>query len=178
MKPLIQALARNNMWSNHRLLQACGGLTQAEFEAVRVGFFPSLQRTLNHILVVDRYYLDGLTGAGRGLAIFDNALPCALFADLAAAQKAADAHLLRFCNGLDDPTLESIVTFDRGERGIQRDPVHAVLTHLFVHQIHHRGQAHAMLSGTRVKPPQLDEFFLSGDAPLRAREMQELGLPG
>ena len=49
-----------------------------------------------------------------------------------------------------------------------------VLAHLFVHQIHHRGQAHAMLSDTDVAPPQLDEFFLAQDAPLRADDLREL----
>ena len=39
----------------------------------------------------------------------------------------------------------------------------AILAHLFQHQIHHRGQAHAMLAGTAVPPPQLDEFFLDYD---------------
>jgi hypothetical protein len=34
-----------------------------------------------------------------------------------------------------------------------------------------------MLAGTSVKPPQLDDFFLAGDAPLRAAELAELGLP-
>jgi len=31
---------------------------------------------------------------------------------------------------------------------VQREPLVRVLAHLFQHQIHHRGQAHAMLSGT------------------------------
>ena len=51
-----------------------------------------------------------------------------------------------------------------------------MLAHLFVHQIHHRGQVHAMLSGTGVAPPQLDEFFLSQDAALRRPELAALGL--
>ncbi|MGL1143213.1 hypothetical protein ACSTLN_23785 [Vibrio parahaemolyticus] len=46
---------------------------------------------------------------------------------------------------------------------------------MFQHQIHHRGQAHAMLAGTPVAPPQLDEFFCAGDAPLRATDLAELG---
>ena len=50
-----------------------------------------------------------------------------------------------------------------------------LLLHLFQHQIHHRGQAHAMLSDTSVRPPQLDEFFSVGEAPLRAAEFAELG---
>ena len=33
-----------------------------------------------------------------------------------------------------------------------------------------------MLSGTVVKPPQLDEFFLAEEAPLRAEELAALGL--
>jgi uncharacterized damage-inducible protein DinB len=48
------------------------------------------------------------------------------------------------------------------------------LPHVFVHQIHHRGQAHAMLSGTTAAPPQLDEFFLAADAPLRELDLHEL----
>ena len=32
-----------------------------------------------------------------------------------------------------------------------------------------------MLSATAVSPPQLDEFFAAGEAPLRAIEFAELG---
>ena len=42
-------------------------------------------------------------------------------------------------------------------------------------QIQHRRHAHAMLAGTSVKPPQLDEFFCEGEAGLRARDFAELG---
>ena len=35
--------------------------------------------------------------------------------------------------------------------------------------------ADAMLSGTSVRPPQLDEFFSGREAPLRAEEFAELG---
>jgi len=50
-----------------------------------------------------------------------------------------------------------------------------VLQHLFMHQTHHRGQAHAMLSGTPAPPPQLDEFLLASDAPLREADLRGLG---
>ncbi len=32
-----------------------------------------------------------------------------------------------------------------------------------------------MLSATEIRPPQLDEFFSAGEAPLRAVEFAELG---
>lgn len=163
-------LARNNAWSNRRLHAACADLSAAEFAAPRAGFFPSLAATLNHILVVDRYYLDGLEGGGRGLAELAHPLPFPAHAELAAAQRECDERLIRFCDSLAPDDLERRVTLNRGDDGLTSEPVRAVLAHLFVHQIHHRGQAHAMLSSTRVAPPQLDEFFLDYDRPRRAGE--------
>ncbi|HYT95822.1 MAG TPA: DinB family protein, partial [Casimicrobiaceae bacterium] len=46
-------MAYNNAWANHRLLTACNKLSQADFEAQRTSFFPSLKATLNHIVTVD-----------------------------------------------------------------------------------------------------------------------------
>ena len=50
-----------------------------------------------------------------------------------------------------------------------------MLAHLFMHQTHHRGQVHAMLAGTAVKPPQLDEFLMPSDAEYRVADMRDLG---
>jgi uncharacterized damage-inducible protein DinB len=38
----------------------------------------------------------------------------------------------------------------------QEQLLREVLAHLFNHQTHHRGQAHAMLSSTKLAPPSLD----------------------
>ena len=160
---LLRRQARNNAWSNHRLLTACERLASGEFEATRVSFFPSIQKTLNHILIVDWYYLDGLEQGGRGPAVYADELPFPRLADLAAAQRACDQRLMRFCDDLGEADLVRSLALDRGEHGVTHESVHAVLSHLFAHQIHHRGQVHAMLAGTTVPPPQLDEFFLDFD---------------
>lgn len=167
-------MARNNAWSNERLLSACLGLDDAEFAATRTSFFPSLQRTLNHNLAVDRYYLDALEGHSTYPDGAEDEILHASAAELHTAQRAEDSRLLGFCRGLTDERLGDIVVIDRGPAGLFREAVGATLAHLFVHQIHHRGQAHAMLAGTRVPPPQLDEFFLAGDAPRRAGELAAL----
>ena len=75
---------------------------------------------------------------------------------------------------LTDVTCNAVTDMDRG-RHVQRDRAAHVLAHLFMHQNHHRGQVHAMLSSTGVAPPQLDEFLMPSDAPLRAADMAELG---
>jgi uncharacterized damage-inducible protein DinB len=64
---------------------------------------------------------------------------------------------------------------DRGEGKVQRDRAGHVLAHVFMHQTHHRGQVHSMLSGTAVKPPQLDEFLMPSDARFRVSDMAALG---
>ena len=170
----LRAMAYNNAWANHRLLTACARLTQAEFEATRTGFFPSIRATLNHILVVDWFYVDALEGGSLGPDAWANQSPCASVHDLQQAQTAVDRRLINWCEALDDAGPDRIVHVHRGTR-VQHERADRLLLHLFQHQIHHRGQAHAMLSATLVAPPQLDEFFSVGEAPLRAAEFAELG---
>lgn len=70
-----------NLWSNHRLLKVCAELTQEEFMAERTSFFPSIWQTLNHINIVDAFYIDALEGGTLGLAAFDDETPYASIAD-------------------------------------------------------------------------------------------------
>lgn len=169
-----RAMAYNNAWANHRLLTACATLSQDELVARRVGFFPSLRATLNHILIIDRFYVDAMEGGTLGPAAWAEREPCATAAALQQAQAGMDRRLLAIVNGLDEAGLGRIVAVHRGTR-IQRERMDRLLLHLFQHQIHHRGQAHAMLSGTSSPPPQLDEFFPADEAPLRAAEFEALG---
>ena len=172
----FRAMARNNAWSNHRLLTACAGLSPADYKARRISFFPSIHLTLNHILIVDWYYVDALEGAGGGPALYADPEPCADFAALDRAQRAVDRRLVAWCDGLDAAGLGASVTLVRSSDARYQERAADVLAHLLIHQIHHRGQVHAMLSGTAVAPPQLDEFFLAQDAPLRRAELDRLGL--
>lgn len=170
----LRAMAYNNAWANHRLLAACAGLTQAEFEAPRTGFFPSIQATLNHILIIDRFYVDALEGGTLGPAAWADPIPFPTVSDLRPAQAAIDHRLIAWCEALDEAGADRIIRVHRGTR-VQTERADRLLLHLFQHQIHHRGQAHAMLSGTGVPPPQLDEFFSIAEGPRRANEFDELG---
>ena len=170
----LRAMAYNNAWANHRLLTACARLTQAEFEAPRMGFFPSIQATLNHILIIDRFYVDALEGGTLGPAAWADPVPCPTVSDLRPAQAAVDRRLIAWCEALDELGIDRIIRVHRGTH-VQTERTDRLLLHLFQHQIHHRGQAHAMLSSTPVAPPQLDEFFSVAEEPLRANEFSQLG---
>ncbi len=175
-------MACNNAWANDRLLNACGRLSQADFVATRASFFPSLKATLNHILTVDWYYVDALERAFRGeppntesSRFFTPEEPFDRCAELQQAQLKTDRRLMDACATLTEAQLVMPVPVQR-RAGIQTENATRLLAHLFQHQIHHRGQAHAMLAGTQVKPPQLDEFFCANEAHLRAAELAEIGL--
>ena len=172
----FRACAGNNRWSNDRLWRAVLALAPDEFSAPRTGFFPSIGQTLNHILQIDLYYLDLLVEGGGGLELVERFVPFADPAALARAQTRMDEDLIAFCGRLSADDLERQVPTDRGEKGMVPERIGDLLAHLFMHQTHHRGQVHAMLSGTSVKPPQLDEFFLDFDLPLRRAEIERLGL--
>ena len=171
---MFRKLAYNNALANNRLLAACATLKPGEFEATRTSFFPSIKSTLNHILPVDWFYVDGMEGGTLGLRAFEVDEPFDDVASLAQAQAKVDQRLVALCEALTPEGLVSTVSLHRGDR-IQKERMEDVLAHLFQHQTHHRGQAHAMLSGTPVKPPQLDEFIVGDDAKARKDEMDALG---
>ena len=66
----------------------------------RTAFFPTIRLTLNHILIVDWYYMDALEGGEAGYDLRDEDEPFTELPALAAAQAAADRRLVAFCDTL------------------------------------------------------------------------------
>lgn len=170
----LRTLARANRLANHRLHAACLQLTDAEFKAPRVNFFPSPRETLNHILIVDWYYIAALHGEQNMRDAFRSETQFDTMPVLAAAQVVSDERLIAWCDAAGEGALDATIEMIRSDH-VQRDRAQHVLMHLMTHQIHHRGQVHAMLAGTRVAPPQLDEFLMPSEAHLRTQDMAVLG---
>lgn len=167
---IFQRMAQNNAWANRVLLRACARLSEAEYLAERSGFFPSIALTLNHIWEVDRYYLSTLQGIDIRYDSRKEGLHFDSFAELRDAQSQEDRRFIEICNGLEHADLERRVRFVRPGNEIFDEELPAIIAHLAQHQVHHRGQVHAMLSSTSVAPPQLDDFYLDyGADPLALR---------
>ncbi|HWA47079.1 MAG TPA: DinB family protein [Dongiaceae bacterium] len=165
MKANFRRLAAYNRWANQTLYEAAGQLSAASFAAPRVGFFPSLSKTLNHILVGDTVWMGRLEGTGApGITALDQTLH-ATFAPLAQARAAMDERIVRFADGLTDERLGETLSYRSMAGTPNQAAIDQVLTHVFNHQTHHRGQAHAMLSSTEVTPPVLDLIYFLSDHP-------------
>lgn len=167
--------ARASRLANHRLHTSMAAMGDAEFGAPRTGFFPSLAATLNHVLVVDIFYIAALYREHDMREQWRRFVPCTGVAGLTECQQVSDERLIALLDRFDDTALDADVFMDRAPSPSRTDRAGHVLAHLFMHQTHHRGQAHAMLSSTGIEPPQLDDFLLPSDAPYRSDDLKAMG---
>jgi len=156
MLSVFRQLAEYNSWANARLYDAALALPEELYRADTGVFFRSLHGTLNHLLLTDRLWLTRLTRVGEQPKRLDDIL----YEDrieLARARLAEDARLIALVSGYDDVMLSRPHAYQTTSGMPQEQPLSDILLHLFNHQTHHRGQAHACLSiTTKQEPPLLD----------------------
>ncbi|WP_279483263.1 DinB family protein [Aureimonas sp. SK2] len=150
------ALAAYNRWANGRLYGAAEALTSEQFHADRGVFFRSLSGTLNHLLCADRIWLRRLTGSGDA----PDRLDAILFEDLeplSRARRAEDERLEDYVMGLTEADLAATFRYSPITRpGVIEGRIGPTLLHVFNHQAHHRGQAHAVITGFGHGGPSMD----------------------
>lgn len=148
-----------NAWANGRLYDAAARLSDADYRADRGVFFRSMHGTLNHLLATDRIWMRRFTGSGDAPDRLDAILHDD-FAGLRAAREAEDRRIIDWIGGLDAAALAGSIRYRRvssPEEFVQ--PLSPALDHWFNHQAHHRGQAHALLTGLGQAAPELDLLY-------------------
>jgi uncharacterized damage-inducible protein DinB len=158
MKAHFERMARYNRWANRRLYGAVAQLEPEEIHAPRSGFFPSIAKTLNHMVVTDRIWMGRFLGKLSDHKRLDEA-PYDDFAELTAAREAEDQRIIAFFKDLPQARIDSVFDYQNTAGDPKSSEMLPVLAHFFNHQAHHRGQAHGMLSSTRVAPPSLDLVY-------------------
>jgi uncharacterized damage-inducible protein DinB len=146
MKPHFQMMAGYNRWANERLYEAAQWLPDREYRNNRGAFFGSVHGTLNHLLVTDRIWMQRLSGTGTAPQRLDEIL----FDDFAALQEARiaeDNRIVAYVDGLgEDEIVAGIVYRTITSPREMKQTRGSGLAHLFNHQTHHRGQAHALIT--------------------------------
>ena len=94
----LRIQAHANRLANGRLHASMAALSHVELHAPRTSFFPSLIATLNHILMVDQYYILALRGAPVQTTHWDTFVSDDDLHTLAQRQRASDERLIDFCN--------------------------------------------------------------------------------
>lgn len=139
-------MAEYNQWMNERLYAACDTLEDAERKKDRSAFFGSIHRTLNHILYGDLAFMSRFTGIPDvvpelGVDLHED------FQELWATRSTLDGRILDWAQSLSRSWLCEELTYESKVDGITRTVSRWILvTHMFNHETHHRGQVTTLLS--------------------------------
>ncbi len=159
MKSHFVMMANYNEWANARLFRMARTLEDALYRKNAGAYFRSLHGTLNHLLVADRIWMRRLTGTGSHPEKLDEIL----FEDLPslhAARVVEDKRIITFVQSLDEPAFEEMCEYRTLNGTPYRQRRREILAHLFNHETHHRGQAHAILTGSGVTEPEPLDLLL------------------
>jgi uncharacterized damage-inducible protein DinB len=141
-----QLMAQYNEWMNSRLYALCASLSDAELHKDRGAFFKSIYGTLTHIAYGDLAYLSRFTGSPSVIPDLSADL-FGTFGDLRAERAALDNRILVWADSLTSTWLAEPLTYTSKIDGKTRTvPKWVLVTHMFNHQTHHRGQVTTLLS--------------------------------
>jgi uncharacterized damage-inducible protein DinB len=154
----VQRMARYNRWQNQNLYGVADRLSDAERRRERGAFFGSIHKTLSHLLWADRIWL-GRFGAAAPVTVGipDSVALYPEWEGLKRERAAFDETIVGWADRLDPAWLASDLTFFSlgGKREVTQ-PKWLLVTHLFNHQTHHRGQVHCMLTQAGGRPHDTD----------------------
>ena len=158
----VQRMARYNHWQNQNLYGAADVLSDAERRRERGAFFGSIHATLNHLLWADRIWMSRLAGTPpptggipESISLYDD------WGDLKRERASFDAVMLDWAGRLDSAALAGDLRwYSNAMKAQLSQPKWLLVTHMFNHQTHHRGQVHCMLTQAGGKPSDTDLPFM------------------
>jgi uncharacterized damage-inducible protein DinB len=157
-----RVMAAYNTEMNRRFYTAAAGLTDAARRQQRGAFFGSLHGTLCHLLWADTVWLCRFEGRPLpAVSLAESPAMVEAFAGLRQAREAQDAAIEAWAATLTQAGLDRDLTYFSGAVGREMTkPMALLASHLFNHQTHHRGQAHALLTASGVDPGATDLPFV------------------
>ena len=158
----IQRMARYNRWQNDNLYGVADRLPDDDRRRDRGAFFGSIHKTLNHLLWGDTAWMSRFTDVPKSVStIRESTTLFDAWDDLKRGRTAMDAKILAWADTVDPAWLATDYTwFSAAAQHEVTKPVWQLVTHMFNHQTHHRGQVHAMLTQAGGKPSDTDLFLM------------------
>lgn len=155
----LMQLSRYNRIANRALYEACGELSESEFMQAPASGADSVFFILNHILIVDRDWMNRFTGeevenAPRGTLLHQT------WADLEADRIREDERIEEFVEDIHIAFLSTRFRYKDAGGVFHQDPADRLVVHMFLNQIHHRSHVLQALAHAGHEPPELDFHIL------------------
>jgi uncharacterized damage-inducible protein DinB len=146
-----QLMAAYNRWMNRKLYDVCAEIPDDRRREDLGAFFKSIHGTLNHILLADYIWMDRFNDQPRRYKLGDEIH--ADFEELRTAREEMDGNILDWVETLTDKWLEEPLQWVSGIDGKTRRVMRRILvTHMFNHQTHHRGQLTTLITQLGYEP--------------------------
>ncbi|MGH7067414.1 MAG: DinB family protein [Acetobacteraceae bacterium] len=157
----VRTMAAYNRAMNERLYGAAARLTDAERRREQGAFFGSIHGTLSHLLWGDSIWLSRFSDWPKpAVPLKESPRIIEDFAELARHREKLDAAISAWAQAMDEAWLAADQTWVNSA-GHQRTAPRALLvTHMFNHQTHHRGQAHALITRAGEKTGDTDLMII------------------
>ena len=162
----IQLMARYNRWQNENLYNTADKLTDAQRREDRGAHFGSVHKTLTHLVWADQNWMSRFTG--KPAPWFDygaqpwpksprESVNLELDWDELKRQRAAfDETIIAWAETVDPAWLAQVFSWLHSSGRQNSQPYWVLVTHMFNHQTHHRGQVHGLLTGLGAVPDDTD----------------------
>ncbi len=160
----MKLMAAYNRWQNQSHYRAASSLSEAARQEPRGAFFGSIHATLSHILWGDQIWMSRFAGtpAPKASGIPDSGNHYQ-WSELMVERPAFDQVIIDWAANLDPAWLKGDLTWYSGAVGREvSKPKWLLVTHMFNHQTHHRGQVHAMLTAAGCTLDDTDIPFMPG----------------
>ena len=153
----FQLFSEYNRLMNERLYDSASQLSDDDLSRDRGAFFKSVIGTLNHILVGDIIWLKRFSthpSSENALSYVSNvdkpkSLDTVLYSDLHLLRYERvriDNVIIQWIHSLSERDIEDSIAYEN-MAGIRfSKPFSSLISHLFLHQVHHRGQVTTLLS--------------------------------
>jgi len=157
-RAFVQRMARYNRWQNENLYGVAHTLSDTERRKECGAWFGSIHKTLSHLLWGDQVWMSRFTDLPRPAVGIPGSVT--LFPDwekLKSERISFDGVIIDWADKVDDSWLGGDQTFFSA--ATQREwtrPRWWLVTHMFNHQTHHRGQVHCLLTQAGGRPGDTD----------------------
>jgi uncharacterized damage-inducible protein DinB len=161
-KAYVARMSRYNRWQNENLYGVADRLSDEARRHERGAFFGSIHKTLSHLLWADRIWMSRFSSMPRPPGGIPESV--SLYPDwenLKSERTGFDGTILDWADGIDPAWLAADHTFySAATKREWTRPHWFLVTHMFNHQTHHRGQVHCLLTQAGGKPHDTDMPFM------------------
>lgn len=148
----VRIMAAYGAWMNGRMLDLCGGLSDVQRKGDMGAFFKSVHGTVDHLICGDLSWMGRFTGGPMPTKRIGEILHES-WDEMDAARRTLDGRIEAWATQVTEDWLAETMSYVSVNDGKTRIlPRWVLVTHMFNHATHHRGQLTTLMKQLGIDP--------------------------